>query len=135
GAWLLRPALAEALLRPQEETQRENEPPTPEPAPAAGTVREKAGGASAQPAPQPSSTPPTPPPATYQRLRVETPVDWQQWYDFYQAVIAPLVEAGADVDIRLHLEATGEIDANLVDLSVRESVLQFSPRAKVALEE
>lgn len=135
GAWLLRPALAEALLRPQEETQRENEPPTPEPAPAAGTVREKAGGASAQPAPQPSSTPPTPPPATYQRVRVETPVDWQQWYDFYQAVIAPLVEAGADVDIRLHLEATGEIDANLVDLSVRESVLQFSPRAKVALEE
>jgi hypothetical protein len=41
-------------------------------------------------------------------------------------VIQPLVEAGAEVRLRLWLEASGEIDANLVDLSVKESVLQFN---------
>jgi len=33
------------------------------------------------------------------------------------------------------LEASGEVDANLVDLSVKESVLQFNPQGKVDLKE
>jgi hypothetical protein len=33
--------------------------------------------------------------------------------------------------VHLHLEASGEVDANLVDLSVKESVLQFDPRGEV----
>ena len=38
------------------------------------------------------------------------------------------------VHLHLRLEASGEIDANLVDLSVKESVLQFNPRGKVDVE-
>ena len=64
----------------------------------------------------------------------KTPVDWQPWYDFYQAVIVPRVEAGANLDIQLNLTAGGEIGANLVDLSVWESVLQLSSRAGVDLD-
>jgi hypothetical protein len=64
----------------------------------------------------PPPPPPPPPPAVYQSVTIETPVAWRQWYDFYQAVIQPLVEAGGEVHLHLRLEASGEIDANLVDL-------------------
>jgi hypothetical protein len=37
--------------------------------------------------------------------------------------------------VRLHLEARGELDANLIDLSVRESVTQFNPKGRVETEE
>jgi len=37
--------------------------------------------------------------------------------------------------LQLRLEASGEIDANLVDLSVKESVLQFNPQGNVTVEE
>jgi hypothetical protein len=57
------------------------------------------------------------------------------WYDFYQAVIQPLAEAGDEVRLHLQLEASGEIDINLVDLSVKESVLQFDPGGRVEAEE
>jgi len=36
--------------------------------------------------------------------------------------------------MHLRLEASGEIDANLVDLSVKESVLQLNPRGEVETE-
>jgi hypothetical protein len=119
GAWLLRPALAERLLRPaQPEPRPEPEPvPTPQPAP----------GREPQPRPEPE-----PQPQVYRRVAIDTPVGWRQWYDFYQAVVKPLAEAGADVRLDLKLEATGELDANLVDLSVKESVLQFNSRGKVS---
>ena len=67
-------------------------------------------------------------------MAIARPVDWCRWYDFYQAVIKALVEAGAHVEVRLQLEASGDIDANLVDLSVKESVLQFDPEGKVEVE-
>jgi hypothetical protein len=35
------------------------------------------------------------------------------------------------VNLELRIEATGEIDANLVDLSVKESVVQLNPGGKV----
>jgi len=86
-------------------------------------------------APTPPPVPgPTPSPAVYKHITIETPVDWRQWYDFYQAVIKPLIESGAQVRLQLRLEASGEVDANLVDLSVRESVLQFNPRGRVDVE-
>lgn len=120
GAWLLRPELAERLLKQAE--------PEPEPAP--------------QPPPGPQPQPeepqrqpqPDPQPQTYRRVIIKTPVNWQQWYDFYQAVIKPLVEAGAEVKLELDVEASGDIDANLVDLSVKESVVQFNPQGTVQAE-
>lgn len=123
GAWLLRPSLAERLLK-QAEPESE---PAPQPQPA-------------QPQPQPSPVSPQPqpvpqPPAqSYRRVTIKTPVDWRQWYDFYQAVIKPLIEAGAEVKLELSIDATGDIEANLVDLSVKESVIQFSPQGKVETE-
>jgi hypothetical protein len=124
GAWLLRPALAEQLLG-------EEPPPPPPPPPTRETKEEEeeVGEIITRP------PPPSPPLAVYQGVSIETPVDWRQWYDFYQAVIKPLVEAGVEVRLHLRLEASGEIDANLVDLSVKESVLQFNPQGSVRVEE
>jgi hypothetical protein len=123
GAWLLRPALAEQLLG-------EEPPPPPPPPPTRETEEEEeeVGKIITRP------PPPPPPLAVYQGVSIETPVDWRQWYDFYQAVIKPLVEAGVEVRLHLRLEASGEIDANLVDLSVKESVLQFNPQGSVRVE-
>jgi hypothetical protein len=67
-------------------------------------------------------------------VTIETPVDWRQWYDFYQSVVRPLVESGAEVTLQLRLEATGEMEVNLVDLSVRESVVQLNTRGRVTTE-
>lgn len=47
----------------------------------------------------------------------------------------PLVESGAEVQLQLRLEARGEIDVNLVGLSVKESVLQFNAQGSVEVEE
>jgi hypothetical protein len=124
GAWLLRPILAERLLQPEE-------PPPPPPPQPETEKEEKEGDEGALPPPKP---PPPPPPAVYRRVIIETPVDWRQWYDFYQAVIKPLVESGAEVHLQVHLEASGEINANLVDLSVKESVLQFNPQGQTKVE-
>ena len=128
GAWLLRPALAEQLLKPEEPT------PAPEPKPVGG---EPGGPKEPTPGPQPPRPPkpPEPPSRTYGRVVIDTPVDWQQWYDFYQAVVEPLIEAGAELHVGVHLEATGELDADLIDLSVRESVTQLNPKGKVEAEE
>ncbi|MCL4302340.1 MAG: DUF499 domain-containing protein [Anaerolineae bacterium] len=129
GAWLLRPALAEQLLK-KEETQPE---PQPSPQPHPPTPPQPQLQPEVRPQPLPQSQP-RPQPHTYQRVTIATPVDWRQWYDFYQAIIKPLVEAGAEVKLTLNIEATGDIEANLVDLSVKESVVQFNPRGKVETE-
>ena len=123
GAWLLRPMLVEQLSREEEGKEA---PSSSLPLPPRETEEEG----------DEIVTPPPPPPANvYRRVVIETPVDWRQWYDFYQAVVKPLVESGAEVQLRLELEASGEMDANLVDLSVKESVLQFNPQGKVGVEE
>lgn len=129
GAWLLRPALAEQLLKKEEIQPEPQLPFQPQPP------------VSPQPQFQPESRPQPPlqpqlrpQPHTYNRITITTPVDWRQWYDFYQAIIKPLVEAGAEVRLSLSIEATGEIDTNLIDLSVKESVIQFNPRGKVEME-
>lgn len=122
GAWLLHPTLAEQLLREKEGEEAPPPPPPPE-EPEEGEEGEIV-------------TPPPPPQANvYRRVAIETPVDWRQWYDFYQAVVKPLVESGVEVQLHLRLEASGEIDANLVDLSVKESVLQLNSQGKVDVEE
>jgi hypothetical protein len=81
--------------------------------------------------PVPIPPPPQPAAAVYRRVTIDTPVDWRQWYDFYQTVIQPLVESGAEVKVEVSMTATGEIDANLVDLSVKESVVQMDRRGRV----
>ncbi len=132
GAWLLRPSLAEELLIPPEDEPAAIEtpltavegPPVTAPPVAKGEAPVIS---------KPELT--TLPPAIYRRLRIETPLDWQQWLDFYQAVIKPLVESGAQLQVRLTVEASGDMDANMVDLSVKESVMQFNSQASVQVEE
>jgi hypothetical protein len=46
-----------------------------------------------------------------------------------------LVEAGVEFHLHLRLEASGEVDANLVNRSVNESLLQFNPWGKLDVEE
>jgi hypothetical protein len=126
GAWLLRPALAEQLLKKDE--------PQPEPQPGPGPTPGPQPPIQPQP-PTPTPQPvPQPPPQTYRKVTITTPVDWRQWYDFYQAVIKPLAEAGANIELDLTVQASGDLDANLVDLSVKESVVQFNPQGKVETE-
>jgi len=67
-------------------------------------------------------------------VTIDTPVDWRQWYDFYQAVIKPLVEAGADIRIQVHLDASGELDIHWVDLSIQGSVVQLDAEGNVRTE-
>jgi hypothetical protein len=43
--------------------------------------------------------------------------------------------AGTEVKLTLHLEANGELDINLVDLSIQESVQQLNPTGKVRAEQ
>jgi hypothetical protein len=119
GAWLLRPALAARLI---------GEPPPPRSEPREEERPDE--GLDKVPSPPP----PAPPANVYRYVTIDTSVDWQQWYEFYQAVVQPLIEAGAEVSLHLRLEASGEIDANLVDLSVKESVLQLNPQGKVDVE-
>lgn len=129
GAWLLRPTLAERLLKKEEPQPK----PQPLPQPQLPTLPQPQ--VQTEPRPQPPAPPPLrPQPHTYQRVTIVTPVDWRQWYDFYQAIIKPLVENGVEVSIEVSIEARGEVDANLIDLSVKESVVQLNPRGKVSTQ-
>jgi hypothetical protein len=49
------------------------------------------------------------PPARQQELHVviNKPVNWQQWYDFHQAVIQPLAEARAETRLDLLPDKSG----------------------------
>ncbi len=130
GAWLLRPALAERLLAPSEQKA------SPQPEPVIETHKPVEPVIPPEKGERPPVTPPPvpPPPTTYRKVRIETPLSWQQWYDFYQSVIKPLVESGAQVQVQVTVEAEGELDANLVDLSVKESVVQLDWRGKVVVD-
>jgi hypothetical protein len=147
GAWLLRPTLAERLLKPT--SPNPNPQPQSPTSPSSTFPQDQSSNPSASlrtgpPVLQPSNPPtlqpsnlPTfqpSPPQSYHRVTIHTPVDWRQWYDFYQAVIKPLVEAGAEVNLELTIHAGGDLDANLIDLSVKESVTQLNPKGRVETE-
>lgn len=44
------------------------------------------------------------------------------------------LHSGAQVQVQVTVEAEGELDANLVDLSVKESVVQLDGRGKVVVD-
>ena len=68
-------------------------------------------------------------------MKIDTPLNWQQWYDFYQSVVKPLGESNAQIQVQVTIEAEGELDANLVDLSIKESVVQLNPQGRVSVED
>ncbi|MCB0169348.1 MAG: ATP-binding protein [Anaerolineae bacterium] len=126
GAWLLRPTLVAQ--------QRQKTEPAPQPEPPSEPVSPPSPQPPARSQPVPPRPTPQPQPQTYRQVTINTPIDWRQWYDFYQAIIVPLVEAGVEVKLELNIEAIGEIEANLIDLSVKESILQFNPNGQVEVE-
>jgi hypothetical protein len=71
--------------------------------------------------------------APYNRLNIElelNPLDWRQ---FYNSVIQPLVAKGANVNIRVSLNATHEegLDLDFIELSIKESAVQISRNARI----
>lgn len=69
----------------------------------------------------------------YAAVRIETHLNHLNWRQFYNSVIQPLVEAGAKLELQLMLEAVDEdgLDPDLIDLRVRESVVQLDRNASV----
>jgi len=72
----------------------------------------------------------------YRRLSIDTALRWEHWQDIYDEVLDPLVKAGADLVLRLRIVAeSGEgVDANMVDLQIRESLQQRGLDAEVEAE-
>lgn len=121
SAWLVRPEVAARIA-----------PPGPMP-------------------PMPPLVPPTPPPPTppvqpplvppgverrYRRVVIRTPVRWENWQDFYNEVIDPLIREGAEVAIRVEVtgQSEGGIRENTVELGIRESLFQRGMTAEIETE-
>ena len=134
SAWLVSSALASDLLNPEEP-----EVPPP-PIDVSGDTSEEDNPDPVSPDMPPIREPERPPeqPAhTYSSLQINTDLDDMQWLVFYRSVIQPLVEAGADVDIQLAIRATKRdgLDANFIDLRIKESALQIGRNARVGTED
>lgn len=73
--------------------------------------------------------PPLVPPGVerrYRRVVIRTPVRWENWQDFYNEVIDPLIREGAEVAIRVEVTGQSEsgIRENTVELGIKESLFQ-----------
>ena len=72
-----------------------------------------------------------PKPCTKVGVEVELqPSDWRQ---FHTSVIKPLVDKGANIKISVRLSASIDdgFDIDFIELSIRESVLQINPTARI----
>src|SRR6266487_335855 len=60
-------------------------------------------------------------------------LDWKKWAEFHEAVIQPLVNAGASVTVKVEVKGSSEegISPNTVDLSIKEGLTQYGIPAKV----
>ncbi len=74
-------------------------------------------------------------PEHYAGLIVETRIDPLRWREFFNAVIQPLVQAGAHLEITLNLTADHSegFDPDLIDLRVRESITQLDRGARIRI--
>jgi hypothetical protein len=65
-------------------------------------------------------------------LRVRLP--WEQWYNFYGDVLDPLMNAGAEIDVRLELTARAdrELDGTLIE-RLRDSLSRYDEDAEVGV--
>lgn len=120
-AWLLNADIAREILREPEPTP----PGEPNTAPELGTDKSEPGA--------PADTGIGVGPERYAALTVETSIDPLRWREFFNAVIQPLVQAGARLEISLNLSAEHDegFDPDLIDLRVRESITQLDRRARI----
>jgi hypothetical protein len=128
SAWLLRPALAKELL------------PEPEVVPVGGgetppSIGPDGGELPGGETPPPSCTGPKIV-AGERRLswvHIKAQVPWEQWGDFYNEVIEPLANEGADIRADVNIVAKGDaaIRENTVEFGIKESLSQRGIDANV----
>lgn len=79
--------------------------------------------------------PPQPPigVAVYREVNVSADLDWKKWSEFHEAVIQPLVNAGADLKVKVEVTGSSEegISPNTVDFAIKEGLTQYGIPAKV----
>jgi hypothetical protein len=117
-AYLLRPEFAYQLL---------------------GTIPTGPAGGGKPPSGESGGAPPAPPTGPrgieqYSSVSVSSEnLDWKKWAEFYDAVIQPLVNAGADVKVRVEVEGSSSegISPNTVDMAVKEGLVQYGIMAEV----
>jgi hypothetical protein len=65
-------------------------------------------------------------------VTIRTEVPWEQWYQFYNDVIDPLMSVGADIAVHLNLSAKAdqELGSDLIE-RLRDSVQQYDEDAEV----
>ena len=127
SAWLVRREVAERLVPPSPPAG----PTPPEPLP---------------PGPRPPVTPAPPvwpqPPIVepgerrYHRVVIRTSVRWENWQDFYNEVIDPLIREGAELSIRVEVvgQSKSGIRENTVELGIKESLFQRGMSSEIEAE-
>ena len=88
------------------------------------------------PGPERTGEPTTPPkggPEAYDSVSVTSDLDWKKWMEFHDAVLQPLINAGASLKIRVEVIGVSEegISPNTVDLAVKESLTQYGIPANI----
>jgi hypothetical protein len=85
------------------------------------------------PPPEDSDKPPPPPLESYGEVNVSADLEWKKWSEFHEAVIQPLVNAGATLRVRVEVTGSSEegIPHNTVDFAIKEGLMQYGITAKV----
>ena len=125
-AWLLEAAVARALIKPpappDDLSLQASDPilvaPTADDAPVTPEAGERA---ETQPC---------------VRIGIQIELESSDWRQFHTSVIKPLVDKGADTQLSVSLRATNAegFDRDFIELSIRESVLQVNPAARIKID-
>ena len=69
----------------------------------------------------------------YDWVHIKAQVPWEQWGDFYNEVIEPLANEGADIRVDVNIVAKGDavIRENTVEIGIKESLSQRGIQADV----
>jgi len=69
----------------------------------------------------------------YESVAVSADLDWKKWMEFHDAVIQPLVNAGAKLKVRVEVSGASDegISPNTVDLAIKEGLVQYGITANV----
>jgi hypothetical protein len=67
-----------------------------------------------------------------QRIEIRTRLPWEKWYDFYSDALDPLMSVGAEIEIRLELEASTEqeLGPDVVD-RIADSLQRYDEDAEL----
>ena len=69
----------------------------------------------------------------YQSVNVTSNLDWKKWAEFYDAVLQPLINAGADLRIKVEVNGNSDegMSPNILDLAIKESLAQYGIPADI----